>query len=146
MDWLTDIFRRWLGLGTFLLLAASPFLSRGESIVTLCTQEELQARVDEASEGDGIGLFDCGCVIILTNSILLTNSIYIEIDPDDGSEIEVDAGLINEITLDGTGRFITLSGSTSLEATNGVRIFLVDSGVTLALTNIALANGISTNG
>src|SRR6185369_2640046 len=84
--------------------------------------------------------------IVLTNSILLTNSIYIEIDPDNGSEIEVDAGLINEITFDGTGRFITLSGLTATNATNGVRLFLVDSGVTLSLTNINLINGQSNNG
>lgn len=151
MDRLTHIFGRWLGFGALLLLAqAGAFTAHSESIVTLCTQEELQARIDEArdlgSGGDGIVTFDCDGIIVLTNSILLTNSIYIEIDPDDGSEIEVDAGLINEITLDGTGRFITFSGLTATNATNGVRLFLVDSGVTLSLTNLNFINGQSTNG
>lgn len=151
MDRMTDIFGRWIGLVALLLMVhAGALTARAESVVTLCTHEELQAMIDEARDlglgGDGIVLFDCDGTIVLTNSILLTNSIYIEIDPDDGSEIEVDAGLINEITLDGTGRFITLSGPVATNATSGVRLFLVDSGVTLSLTNINLVNGQSTNG
>src|SRR5882672_6545858 len=151
MDRLRATLGRWFGLGVLLLLNMGGALTAcAASVVTLCTQEELLARIDEArdlaSGGDGIVTFDCDGIIVLTNSIQLTNSIYIEIDPGDGSQTEVDAGLINEITLDGTGRFISISGLTTTNATNGVRLFLVDSGVTLAITNLALINGQSTNG
>jgi len=151
MDRLTEIPGRWISLGALLLLGvAGMFSVRAESVVTLCTQQELQARIDEArdlaSGGDGIVTFDCDGTIVLTNSILLTNSFYIGIDPYDGSEIIVDAGLSNDILLDGTGRFITLSGPLATNVTNGSRLFLVDSGVVLALANLTLINGQSTNG
>jgi hypothetical protein len=149
MDWLTHIFGRWLGFGALLLLAqAGVFTARAESIVTLCTQEELQARIDEARDlsGDGLITFDCDGIIVLTNTIVLPFSlIEIETDPY-GESVTNETELLSTLTLDGTGRFITLSGLTATNATNGVRLFLVDSGVTLALTNLTLINGQSTNG
>jgi hypothetical protein len=148
MDRLISIFGRWLGLGALALVTASAPAARAESIVTLCTQEELQARIDEARDlsGDGLVTFECDGVILLTNTIVLPFSL-IEIEDDGyGGSVTNETPLLPSLTLDGTGRFITLSGLTATNASNGVRLFLVDSGVTLALTNIHLINGQSTNG
>jgi len=149
MDRLTAIFGRWLGLCALLFLGDGGALTaRAESVVTLCTQEELLSRIDEARDlsGDGLVIFDCDGVILLTNTIVLPFSL-IEIEDDgSGGSVTNETALLPTITLDGTGHFITLSGATSTNATNGVRLFLVDSGVTLALTNLTLINGQSTNG
>ena len=156
MDRIKATLGRWLGLGALLLLSVGGALTvRAESVVTLCTPAELLARIDEArdlgSGGDGIVIFDCDGTIVLTNTIVLTfssqtfgtNEAYGLIPQTITTN---DAPFTNIITLDGTGRFITLSGTTSTNATNGIRLFLVDSGVVLALTNLTLINGQSTNG
>ncbi len=118
-------------------LAISP--AHAEAVVTVCTQEELEARILEAreNEGDGVVTFDCDGVIQLTNTIFLRH--YAEIGTND-------PGWGNSITLDGTGRGISINGLAETGATNGVRLFLVDSGVSLILTNINFFNGAATNG
>ena len=111
-----------------------------------CTQEELESRILEAREndGDGVVTFDCDGVIHLTNTIALRHSVSIEIE--DGESVTNDAGWGNTITLDGTGHSISISGLAGLDVTNAVRLFLVDSGVSLIVTNISFINGQATNG
>jgi hypothetical protein len=135
----------WAGLIATLSL---PCTLLAQSVVTECTHAELATRIAEARDlaGDGLVTFDCDGVIVLTNTIVLPFSL-IEIETDGyGESITNETELLSMLTLDGTGRFITISGPTVTNITNGVRLFLVDSGVTLAVTNINFANGLATNG
>ena len=131
---------RWIAL---LVLFAGAALTtspaHAEAVVTDCTQEELEARILEAREndGDGVVTFDCDGIIHLTNTVFLRYS------AETGTN---DLGWGNSITLDGTGRSITISGLAETDATNAVRLFLVDSGVSLIVTNINFFNGQATNG
>src|SRR5690242_14629004 len=108
MDRLTEIIGRWLGLCALALVVASATPSRAESVVTLCTQQELEARIAEARDldlaGDGLVTFECDGVILLTNTIVLPFKL-LEIETDDyGESVTNETELVPEITLDGTDR------------------------------------------
>ena len=138
-----------LGLSACLLAAlVQPHALPAQSVVTECIQAELAAKIAaaRASSGDGIVTFDCDGVILLTNTIVLPFSLITIGTNGSGGSVTNETPLASELTLDGTGHFITISGPTVTNATNGVRLFLVDSGVTLAVTNINFVNGQSTNG
>lgn len=137
----------WAGLFATL---SQPGTSLAQSVVTECTHAELATRIAEARDtlaGDGLVTFDCDGTIVLTNTIVLPFSL-IEIEMYGNDSITNETELLSTLTLDGTGRFITISGPTvtNATATNGVRLFLVDSDVTLIVTNINFVNGQSTNG
>jgi len=113
-------------------LGANPSALRAQVVLEECSQQELVDKIEEArSAGDGTVLINCDGVIALTNTIHL------------GFDETNDA---NEITLDASGFGVTISGQASTNAGDGVRLFFVDSGVTLNLINVRLIDGRSTNG
>ena len=132
-------FSRLLALCSLLAFmpGIAPRALQAQSIVEICSQEELEAKIAEARSaedfGDGLVLINCDGVLSLTNTITLNF--------DSGTNDP-----INEITLDATGYGVTISGLSGTNATNAVRLFLVDSGVTLTLINIKLIDGKDTNG
>lgn len=123
---------------TFLLLviltAWPGGLARGQSVVSDCTQEALEAAIEEAILGDGWVTFECDGSIFLTNTISLATD-----------EEEPSTNIVNVI-IDGTGRNITMDGRTSGTSTNSVRLFHVGSGISLTVTNVRFINGQATNG
>src|SRR5688572_6177893 len=94
------------------LLALSLAGVRAETIVTVATQAELELRIQQAREqdNDGLVVFECDGIIVLTNTIVLTNSILIETNIDEGDAITLvtNTTLIDSIVIDATGHFIAL--------------------------------------
>jgi hypothetical protein len=121
MKFLVATFVRRLSLCLLMaLLIAPPATAVAQGTVTVCTAAELEAAI---ADGGSI-TFECDGTIILTNTIHITE----------------------DTDLDGTGRGVTISGLTGANATNAVRLFTVEPGVTLTLINLKLINGRSTNG
>ena len=96
----------------FLLLL--PMAASAGGVVTTCTETALRA----AMAGGGVVAFACDGTIVLAGT--LTNDV--------------------NLTLDGTGHQVTISGS------NAVRVFYVNTNVTLTLINVTIANGRGANG
>lgn len=99
-----------------ILIAISPVSATGAATISPCDWAGLEAAV----AAGGTYSFDCDGVITLTSTLDVTN----------------------DLTLNGTGHYVTISGN------NAVRLFRVSPGVQLKLSNLALANGIhrGTNG
>ncbi len=128
----------WFALFLLVCGVLSPRMVSAQAAVTVCTQEELEARILEAREsGDGWVTFDCDGSIFLTNTISLLLG---EVDSDATNGLE-------NIILDASGHSITINGLASSSSTNSaVRLFLIDSGISLTVTNIKFINGRATNG
>ena len=120
--------------GLALLLTGGIELVQAQSFVTVCTQEELVAAIEEARGSDGYVIIDCDGNILITNTIHLT----ISSDPDNITT--------TNIIIDASDHFVTLTGPTGTNDTNAVRFFTVDSGISLTLIHLNLSNGRSTNG
>src|SRR5207249_3974537 len=132
MTLLSKQFFRRVGLPLLLAMALVPSRAPGaDGLVTECTEEALRAAITDALEGDGVVEFACDGTITLTNTVALTNE---------------DSDTPISLTLDATGRGVTISSLTDTNATSAVRLFSVDTNIGLTLINLTLANGRSTNG
>src|SRR5262245_33885600 len=105
--------------GLLVLVALSPGAVHAEGVVAGCTQEAFCA----ALVGGGAVTFTNTCSLTLTQSVRIT------------VDTTINAGANN----------VTISGPTATNAA-GVRLFLVNPGVTLTLLNLTLSNGRRTNG
>lgn len=120
--------------GLAFLLAGGPELAQAQSFVTVCTHEDLVAAIEEARGSDGLVIIDCD------GNILITNTIHLTIASNTNSIIT------DSIIIDASNSSVTLTGSTGTNDANAVRFFTVDSGISLTLIHLNLANGRSTNG
>jgi hypothetical protein len=151
------VFLRLAALLAGLLYWVCGSAAAAEVVVEDCTQEELIARIQEALEdvaapedGPVIIRFNCDGVITLTNTLVFTNAFLMDGETNDveeaGGASDDPAPEPIEIVLDATDFDVAISGMSESNAVDGVRLFLVDSGVALTLINLQLINGQSING
>src|SRR5437879_917369 len=100
-----------------IVIGSIPFASRGDGTVTICTESNL----NYALVGGGLVTIACDGTITFTG----TKEIF---------------GGGGDTVIDATGHNVTFSGN------NNVQLFTVDSGSSLTLVNLTLANGKSANG
>jgi len=105
--------------GLLILLGLSQETVRAEGVVTNCTTEAFRA----ALTGGGTVTFTNNCSLTLTQGVRIAS----------------------DTTIDGGANNVTISGPSATNVA-GVRLFLVNPGVTLTLLNLTLSNGRRTNG
>jgi len=100
--------------GLLILLGLSQETVRAEGVVTNCTTEAFRA----ALTGGGTVTFTNNCSLTLTQGVRIAS----------------------DTTIDGGANNVTISGPSATNVA-GVRLFLVNPGVTLTLLNLTLSNG-----